>query len=185
MSKFAWLALVQEQPHHVLDAKARAVAAALVMEAERDALSVAAGIAALVKRSALADKSVKRALADLERDCWLVVRRDRSHKGQSRRVTNTYRFTIPGWARTVGHSDPRSAKTMGHSDPRSQEPERTTIGHSDPLLRGKYKESTEPDPQPAPDAPLRGQAIRDILTRRHQPQSVTAATPPALEADHA
>jgi predicted transcriptional regulator len=162
VSKLGWLALVMEQPPEIIDPKARLVAAALVMTAERDALSVSTGIDLISMKAGLSPASVKRALQTLERDCWLRVRRARHHRGQSRRVTNVYGFVVPAWGPTIAQTMAHTVTTMAHCEPWSGGSERTTMAHSELTVRSNNKGLPE-TAQSNGHRPIRGTEIRAIL----------------------
>jgi DNA-binding transcriptional MocR family regulator len=185
LSKFAWLAHVQGQPAEILDWRARAVAAALVMHADRDALTVAVSLESLASRTGLSRSTVLRGLQVLHADSWLGIRRGGGgHPGQSRRVTSTYRFTIPAWGRRTPQSgyptDTQTPQSGYPTDTQTQPPTRQSGCPTDTPLRRRTKKGDEPAAQttthPA-DEPISGQAIRDILTRRNQSQPVTRTAP--------
>jgi hypothetical protein len=178
LSKWSWLALVQKQPHSVLDHKARAVAAALVMHADRDAVVVSAAVDVLVQRTALSRSSVIRGLQQLERDCWITARRGGGGRpSQSRRVTNTYRMGVPAWGKSGCHTDTQTGQSGCHTDTQTEPPERQSGCHTDTLLRGKELVAEVRANTTAPDPPIRGQQIRDILTHRNTHAQSSGAGP--------
>lgn len=184
LSKFGWLAMVQAQPADILDANARAVAAALVMEADRDAVALSCGIGVLVGRTALSRRTVLRGLGSLERDSWLVLRRGGGGQpGQSRKVTNNYRMTVPSWARSGPdsgcHTDTQTGDSGCHTGTQTSGPERQSGCHTGTLLRGKNKGvGVRADETPTDEPPISGQQIRDILNaRRTRPLHAVTSTP--------
>lgn len=185
LSKFAWLAHVQGQPAGILDWRARAVAAALVMHADLGASTVSVSLESLSSRTGLSRSTVLRGLEVLHSDSWLDVRSGGGGRpGQSRRVTSTYRFTIPAWGRSTPRSgcptDTQTPDSGCPTDTQTTGPERQSGCPTDTPLRRRTKKGDEPAAQTPPDPgsePLRGQAIRDILTHRNQPRPVTRTAP--------
>jgi hypothetical protein len=172
-TKFRWLAAVQAQPADILDAKARAVAAALVMSADKGAVAVrGAGIESLVLRTALSRDSVMRALRTLERDCWLNVRR-------SHRATSLYLFNVPQWAAFGSHTATQKPVLGSHTATQERVPERGFGSHTATPLRVIPQEGAKCEPEYVWEEPLRGPAIRRILEAA---QSQQVSNPPPGEA---